>query len=67
MLTVQTYKPGEPIFEFAEMLPNLESEKRIGRYSVVFPAATTADDIGCFIRKPVDMDDLVKRIKAEIQ
>jgi DNA-binding response OmpR family regulator len=31
----------------------------------VFPAATTTDDIGCFIRKPVDMDDLVKRINAE--
>jgi CheY-like chemotaxis protein len=33
----------------------------------VFPAATSTDDIGCFIRKPVDMDDLVKRINAEIQ
>ena len=33
----------------------------------VFPAAATSDDIGCFIRKPVDRDDLVKRIKAEIQ
>ena len=32
----------------------------------VFPAATTTGDIGCFIRKPVDLDDLVKRIKAEI-
>jgi DNA-binding response OmpR family regulator len=32
----------------------------------VFPAATTADDLGCFIRKPVDMDDLVKRITAEV-
>ena len=30
----------------------------------VFPAS---DDLGCFIRKPVDIDDLVKRIKAEIQ
>jgi CheY-like chemotaxis protein len=30
----------------------------------VFPST---DDIGCFIRKPVDMDDLVKRINAEIQ
>ena len=30
----------------------------------VFPAI---DDIGCFIRKPIDMDDLVKRINAEIQ
>ena len=26
----------------------------------VFPAS---DDLGCFIRKPVDMDDFVKRIK----
>ena len=33
----------------------------------VFPAATSTDDIGCFIQKPVDMDDLVKRITAEIQ
>src|SRR5712691_7072288 len=33
----------------------------------VFPAATTTDDIRCFIRKPVDLDDLVKRINAEIQ
>jgi DNA-binding response OmpR family regulator len=33
----------------------------------VFPAASTTDDIGCFIRKPVDMDDLVKRIDAEVQ
>ena len=33
----------------------------------VFPAAATSDDIGCFIRKPVDRDGLVKRIKAEIQ
>jgi CheY-like chemotaxis protein len=33
----------------------------------VFPAATSTDDIGCFIRKPVDMDDLVKRIQAEIE
>jgi CheY-like chemotaxis protein len=30
----------------------------------VFPAS---DDLGCFIRKPVDMDDLVKRINAEVQ
>jgi response regulator RpfG family c-di-GMP phosphodiesterase len=33
----------------------------------VFPAATSTDDIGCFIRKPVDMDDLVKRVNAEIE
>jgi CheY-like chemotaxis protein len=33
----------------------------------VLPAVTTTDDIGCFIRKPVDMDDLVKRIKGEMQ
>jgi DNA-binding NtrC family response regulator len=32
----------------------------------VFPAASTTDDIGCFIRKPVDMDELVKHIKKEL-
>src|SRR5207302_8302839 len=32
----------------------------------VFPAATTTDDIGCFIRKPVDVDDLIKHIEAEL-
>jgi hypothetical protein len=30
----------------------------------VFPAS---DDIGCFIRKPVDIDDLITRINAEVQ
>ena len=32
-----------------------------------FPVATTTDDIGCFIRKPVDMDDLVKHVKGELR
>jgi DNA-binding NtrC family response regulator len=30
----------------------------------VFPSATTTDDIGCFIRKPVDVDKLLKHIEA---
>jgi CheY-like chemotaxis protein len=32
----------------------------------VFPAATSTDDIGCFIRKPIDIDNLVKSINAEV-
>ena len=32
----------------------------------VFPSATTTDDIGCFIRKPVDVDNLIKHIEAEL-
>jgi DNA-binding NtrC family response regulator len=32
----------------------------------VFPAASTTDDIRCFIRKPVDMDDLVRHVKREL-
>jgi DNA-binding NtrC family response regulator len=32
----------------------------------VFPAATTTDDIGCFIQKPVDVDDLINHIEAEL-
>ncbi len=33
----------------------------------VFPAATTTDDIGCFIQKPVDVDDFIKHIEAELR
>ena len=32
----------------------------------VFPSATITDDIGCFIRKPVDVDNLIKHIEAEL-
>jgi CheY-like chemotaxis protein len=32
----------------------------------VFPAATTTDDIGCFIRKPVDPAELIMHIEAEL-
>jgi two-component system response regulator VicR len=32
----------------------------------VFPAASTIDDVGCFIRKPVDVDDLINHIEAEL-
>jgi two-component system response regulator VanR len=33
----------------------------------VFPAATSTDDIGCFIRKPIDVDDFIKHIEAELR
>jgi len=32
----------------------------------VFPSVTTTNDIGCFIRKPVDVDNLIKHIEAEL-
>ncbi len=32
----------------------------------VFPAASTMDDFGCFIRKPIEVDDLIKHIEAEL-
>ena len=33
----------------------------------VFPDATTIEDIGCFIRKPIEVDDLIKHIEAELR
>jgi DNA-binding NtrC family response regulator len=33
----------------------------------VFLAATTTDDIECFIQKPIDVDDFVKHIEAELK
>jgi CheY-like chemotaxis protein len=32
----------------------------------VFPAATSADNISCFIRKPIEIDDFIKHIEAEL-
>lgn len=32
----------------------------------VFPAAVTPDDIGRFIRKPIEVQDLVNHVKAEL-
>lgn len=32
----------------------------------LLPAATTTDDTGCFIRKPVNTDDMVKHVKREL-
>jgi CheY-like chemotaxis protein len=32
----------------------------------VFPAAATTDDIGCFIRKPIEVQDLVNHVRAEL-
>ena len=32
----------------------------------VFHSATTTDDIGCFIRKPFYVDNLIKHIEAEL-
>jgi CheY-like chemotaxis protein len=32
----------------------------------VFPAATITDDIGCFIRKPIEVQDLINHVKAEL-
>jgi CheY-like chemotaxis protein len=32
----------------------------------VFPAAATTEDIGCFIRKPIEVKDLVNHVIAEL-
>jgi hypothetical protein len=33
----------------------------------VFPVATFTDDIGCFIRKPADVEVFIKHIEAELR
>lgn len=32
----------------------------------VFPTANSVEDIGCFIKKPVNVEDLVKHIEGEL-
>ncbi len=33
----------------------------------VFPSANSVEDIGCFIKKPVNVEDLVKHIEGELR
>jgi DNA-binding response OmpR family regulator len=33
----------------------------------IFPSATSIDDMGCFIRKPFELSDLVNHIEAELR
>ena len=33
----------------------------------VFPTANSVEDIGCFIKKPVNVEDLVKHIEGELR
>ena len=32
----------------------------------IFSAATSSDSIGCFVRKPFDINELIKHIEAEL-
>lgn len=32
----------------------------------VFPTVNTTDDLGCFIRKPVEVQQLLKHVKGEL-
>jgi CheY-like chemotaxis protein len=36
-------------------------------FRAVFPTAINTDDIGCFIRKPVEVPDFVRHIEAELR
>ena len=77
LLIIDIVMPEMDGFELYEEIRKIDTKVKvcfITAYEVnyqalraVFPAATSTDDIGCFIRKPVNLDDLVKRINAEIQ
>ena len=77
LLIIDVIMPQMDGFELYEEIRKIDNKVRvcfITAYEVnyqalraVFPAATTIDDIGCFIRKPIEVDDLIKHIEAELR
>jgi CheY-like chemotaxis protein len=76
LLIIDIVMPEMDGFELYEEIRKIDTKVKvcfITAYEVnyqalraVFPAASTTDDIGCFIRKPIDIDDLIKHIEAEL-
>ena len=76
LLIIDIVMPDMDGFELYEEIKKIDDKVKIcfitafevnyQALRAVFPAATTADDIGCFIRKPVHVDDLIKHIEAEL-
>jgi CheY-like chemotaxis protein len=76
LLIIDIVMPEMDGFEFYEEIRNIDNKVKVcfitafemnyQALRAVFPSATTTDDIGCFIRKPVDVDDLIKHIEAEL-
>jgi two-component system response regulator VanR len=77
LLIIDIVMPQMDGFGLYEEIRKIDSEVKvcfITAYDVnyqalraVFPAATSTDDLGCFIRKPVDVDDFIKHIEAELR
>src|SRR5438034_9986241 len=77
LLIIDIVMPQMDGFGLYEEIRKIDSKVRvcfITAYEVnyqalraVFPDATTIEDIGCFIRKPIEVDDLIKHIEAELR
>jgi CheY-like chemotaxis protein len=77
LLVIDIIMPEMDGFGLYEEIRKIDSEVRVcfitafevnyQALRAVYPGASTAEDIGSFIRKPIEADDLIRHIEAELR
>ena len=76
LLILDIIMPEIDGFELYEQMRSIDNDVKVcfitafevnlQALKAVYPTATTTDDLGCFIRKPVEVQHLIKHVRAEL-
>ena len=76
MLILDIIMPEIDGFELYEQMRSIDNDVKVcfitafevnlQALKAIYPTATTTDDLGCFIRKPVEVQHLIKHVRAEL-
>jgi len=76
LLILDIIMPEIDGFELYEQMRSIDNDVKVcfitafevnlQALKAIYPTATTTDDLGCFIRKPVEVQHLIKHVRAEL-